>query len=453
MGNLLSSLLNSANTLHVVDRQLATIQNNVSNAGTPGFARQVQSQQAMVFNLDYGLVGGVQAGPVLSTRDEYAEQSVRTESSRLGRAEQQATDLSSLSALFDLSGNYGIAASLTGFSRSVSRLSVNPNDPGSRQSVLDAATSLAGAFRQTAGGIQTVGEQADKAIHDTVGDINRLASQISNLNGVLRQNDPSTSDAGLDANLHATFEEMSQRADFTITKQADGTYNVYLAGQTPLVIGDHQFLITASTSSSATAVLDSSGADISGQIHSGQLAGALEERNTLIPSYLADLNTLAKTLADNVNQQLSSGLDANGNTPAVDLFTYDSTLGEASTLNVTAITQDQIAAAKAGSPGGNTNALVLNDLLGSSVVQGQSLTEYFGALGGKVGRDIATAQAGKDSFQGTLQQARAFREQLSGVSLDEEASNLMAAQRAYQASGKLMTVLNDLLDTLMQIMR
>ena len=127
--------------------------------------------------------------------------------------------------------------------------------------------------------------------------------------------------------------------------------------------------------------------------------------------------------------------------------------GEAASLDVTAITTDQVAAAKAGSPGGNDNALALSDLLGSNLIQGQTLTGYFGALGGKVGRDLSTAQAGQDSFSATLAQARAFREQLSGVSLDEEAANLMAAQRAYEASGKLMTVLNDMMDTLMQLIR
>lgn len=453
MGNLLTSLLNSANTLQVVDRQLATIQNNVANAGTPGFARQTQTLQPMAFNLDYGLAGGVSAGPVLSSRSEYAEQSVRTESSRLGRANQQASDLAGLSSLFDLTGTFGISASLTAFSRSVSRLSINPNDPASRQSMLDAAQALAGDFRQTAAGIQTAGEQADKAVHDTVANINRLASQVADLNSVFRQSAANTSDAGLDARLHATFEELSQLADFTITRQADGTYNVYLAGQTPLVIGDHQFSISASASANATAVLDSSGADISGQIQSGSLAGALDERNHLIPSYTADLNTLAKTLADRVNQQLAGGLDLNGQTPAVDLFTYDSVHGEAATLDITAITPDQIAAATAGSPGGNGNALALSDLLGSNLFPGQTLTEYFGALGGKVGHDLSAAQSAKDSFGATLAQARSFREQLSGVSLDEEAANLLVAQRAYQASGKLMTVLNDLMDTLMQVMR
>ena len=70
-------------------------------------------------------------------------------------AQQQATDLAGLTSLFDLTGNSGISASLTDFARSVSRLSVNPNDPGSRQSMIDAAKDVAASFRQTAGGIQS----------------------------------------------------------------------------------------------------------------------------------------------------------------------------------------------------------------------------------------------------------------------------------------------------------
>ena len=96
MGNLFTSLLNSANAVRVLDRQLAVLQNNVTNANTPGFARQTQSVQAMAFDLASGLQGGVAAGPVLSSRSEYAEEAVQQQLSRHGYAGQRANDLAAL---------------------------------------------------------------------------------------------------------------------------------------------------------------------------------------------------------------------------------------------------------------------------------------------------------------------------------------------------------------------
>ena len=87
MASILTSLLNSANAIDVMDRQLAVLQNNVSNASTPGYARQTQSLQAMPMELDSGLLGGVTAGPVLSARSEYAEETVRRQNSLFGSAE------------------------------------------------------------------------------------------------------------------------------------------------------------------------------------------------------------------------------------------------------------------------------------------------------------------------------------------------------------------------------
>jgi flagellar hook-associated protein 1 FlgK len=93
MSNLLSTLLGSANALRAYDRALSVIQNNVANASTPGYARQVQTLSAMPFSPDSGLSGGVQAGDLISRRRHYAEQAVRTRESALGFTGQRAADL------------------------------------------------------------------------------------------------------------------------------------------------------------------------------------------------------------------------------------------------------------------------------------------------------------------------------------------------------------------------
>src|SRR5215471_16543045 len=105
MSNLLSSLLSSSSSLKAYDQVLEVTQNNVANASTPGFVKQRQALLAMRFDPTLGMDGGVRAGEVESARDEYADQSVRRQTTLLGKAQQDVNGLSSLESLFDISGN------------------------------------------------------------------------------------------------------------------------------------------------------------------------------------------------------------------------------------------------------------------------------------------------------------------------------------------------------------
>ena len=450
MSDLLNSLLSTANTMRAMDRQLAVIQNNVANASTPGYVKQVQTVQAKAFSPELGGSGGVEAGAIISARSEYAEEVVRRQASLLGASEQKAGDLSQVDGLFDVTGKSGISGSLSQFFEAFSNLSVNPNDTVARQNVIDQAGRVAASFQETAGGLATAGNNANRAIRSTVDQINQLAAQIAKYNGALQSDYRSAGDPGLDADIHASLEELSSYGDISVLPEPRGGFSVYLGSQIPLIVGDKTFAISADNSGS---VFDSTGAEVGSRIHSGKLAAAIDEAHNLIPSYTSDLNQLAEIFASTVNNQLGAGLDRNGAPPAVDLFQYDPTLGAATSIVVTGITPDQIAAASAGAPGGNGNALILASMAQSRQLNGFSFSGFYGNLAGRIGQDTASAKAGQEAQTSLLAQSRNLREQASSVNLDEEAALLLQVQRQYQAVGKLMGVLNDLTDTLLNIVR
>jgi flagellar hook-associated protein 1 FlgK len=112
-----------------------------------------------------------------------------------------------------------------------------------------------------------------------------------------------------------------------------------------------------------------------------------------------------------------------------------------------------IAAASATAPGGNGNSLALADLAQSKEINGFTFTEFYGNLGGRVGRDLASARDDQQSHGALLAQAQSLRSSASGVSLDEEAAKLIGFQKSYQAAAKLISVLNDLTNSLMGILK
>jgi flagellar hook-associated protein 1 FlgK len=451
MGNLLTSLLNSAQALKVYEQAFNVTENNTINVNTPGYAKQVMTFEAQPFDISVGLPGGVVAGQAQNTRNAFAEQAVRSEQTASNFSQQKVTDLTPVESVFNLSASSGVGPDITSLFNSFSALSVNPNDTATRQSVLTAASTVAQDFNDAANGLSTQSSNITQQTNSVIGSINQLASQIAEINGDFPIDPGGSVDAGVDAQLNSSLEQLSQLVNFTALQQPDGQVTVYIGGQTPLVVGSQALAIQTNGAPPEAGILSSTGKDITSEITGGQLGALLDDQNNLLPGYVSSLNMLAQSLADQVNSTLDQGIDQNGAAPATELFTYNAATGAASTLAVNPLTPDQLAAALPGAPGGNGNALVLANLGNLASVNGYTFEEYYGTIGGQVGNDVSSAQTNSTTQQSLLNQAQTLRQQVSGVSLDEEAENLMEFQRSYQAVSKMIGVLNSVTDTLMNM--
>lgn len=450
---ILTSILNSANAMQVFEKEFATIQNNISNQNTPGYAEQDQTLVADSFDPSASLYGGVSAGPVVSTRSQYLEQTVRTQTTLLGTAEQTASDLTPLQSLFDLTSATGVSGSLNSFFNSFSSLSVNPNDAETRQNVMTQAQNLATAFNQTATGINSASNSVEQGTSASIATINQIAGDLAHLNQQFGSSPTESANAGLDAQVNSDLENLSEVANFTVVPTSNGQFNLYLGGQTPLVMGGQAYDISANFSTPQTIIQDSQGNDVTSQITGGQLGAQIQENNSTLPGYMSSLNTLAQTLADSVNNALSQGVDQNGNPPANNLFTYNSGADAAFTLAVTpGFTGSQIAAALPSAPGGNGNALAVAHLATAPDANGLTFTEEFGNLGQQVGTDISNATSSQTEQQNLVTQAQSQRQAVSGVSLDSQAALLLQFQQSYQAMSQVVQTLNTLTDSLMNMM-
>jgi flagellar hook-associated protein 1 len=332
-----------------------------------------------------------------------------------------------------------------------SALSVSPNDAGARQVVIDRAGLVGRAFNSASAGLAAVEGETRRQVGTLTTRINDLAVKLSGLNAHIRENVSAAGDAGLDAQIHASLEELSEYVDFQVIQQADRTFTVLVGGETPLVLGDRAYEIQADFSNSGVAILDYTGQDITADIGGGRLSGALRTVNTLLPSYRSSLNQLAAQVTASVNAALAAGIDSNGQ-PGAALFTYNP-LDPSSTLAVTSITSAEIAAAKPGAPGGNGNALDLAALGNTSQINGATFTVFYGTVSASVGAELSFGREEQGTQRQLVAQARALREELSGVSLDEEAVHLIELQRAYQAAARLVTVLDEMTETTINMIR
>jgi flagellar hook-associated protein 1 FlgK len=184
----------------------------------------------------------------------------------------------------------------------------------------------------------------------------------------------------------------------------------------------------------------------------GDFGGVLEARDQQLPSYQSALDKLAFAVGTQVNQQNALGVDGNGN-PGAALFSLPpvppppaAPTGAAALIHVATADPNAVAAAATGQgSAGNTNASALANLSSANIVNGQTASFFLASFLGQIGSDTAAAMTNNSAQQATLTQLKTQRDSLSGVSLDQEASNLTQYQRAYQAASQVFNIANSIM--------
>jgi flagellar hook-associated protein 1 FlgK len=471
MGSLFSALDSASQSLQAFERAMDVTQNDVTNANSPGYANQVPELISQDFQTDTGVnAGGVQE-LTQDTRSSYADTAVQQQLSLQGMYQQLQTSLAPLQNVFDVSSSSPIPSALNQLFQSFSQWSTDPGNSNYQSAVMDAAQATAQAINHSAVQLSQIQTSTNQDIQSTVTEINQDAAQIQTYNEQIAQNP--TPDAGLSAQLENTLENLSGLANIQVVNGIGGQVTVLLGGQTPLVEGNQVNAIQAVNDTASNAgnpgaaptisIEDSNGNDITSQVTSGSLAGLLSVSNTLLPSLIGGgqqvggLNTLAQGLADSVNNLLEQGTTST--TPpyaaGTALFTYNAAVpaGIAGSFAVSStITGSQLAAGSPGPPYSvNGTALTLAglDSTAAGPVDGQGFTQYFGSLTSAVGYAASNASTEATAQSQLVAQAQSLQQQVQGVSLDQEAIQLVQFQSSYQAASKVVTVIDDTLQTLM----
>lgn len=453
MGNMMVSLRNASEALRVFQRGMGVVQANVSNASTPGYAKQRQGLEAMRMDLDRGLAGGVASTGTLDSRSAYMDNAVRRRMESLGSADERTQQLARLEPVYDITGKSGLAAAMNAMMQAASAAAVAPNDRSARQVVLDRAEELAQGFNAASTGMADVKSGAEKSLVSVVETVNKLAGRIVDMNREMRGDFEAQLDPGMQAQLHNALEDLAEMVDYTVLYGDDGSASIYVGGQAMLVSGDRQNLLTADNSGPQSRVVGQDGTDISGQIGNGRLAALLELNNSMVPAHQASLNRLAETVADQVNATLAGGVDLSGQVPVKPLFTYTAALGSARTLQVTNLAPEELALADSAAVGGNAGALKLEALFREKSIDGGTFAQFYGGMAADAGRQLEGARENLTTQEQLTAQAEGMRDEVQRVSLDEEAITLLEFQRAYQASAQLIKTINEITETMMNMLR
>ena len=559
--DLLSILNTGTQGLAASQLALQVTGQNISNANTDGYSRK-KVDYAATSQTDgaLGQVGtGVTETDIQRMRDGFIDTEIRDQNQQMGLAKQNSTALSTIENVFTEPSDNGLQSSLDKFFTDWQDVANNPSDIATRTTLVADATTLTDQFHSMTSQLSALQSQQNDQITQTVSQVNDLLQKISDLNKVIGSVQLDSSQKANDSldQRDQLITQLSQLVPVNVSENAGGQVTISSNGIELVSPQDCKKLETCSStvtladgSQSSKVAIRVSGTQQQFIPAGGELKGLFDNRDTLIPSYQAKLDTLAKSLVTSINTMHKQGYTLNGdngisffndaatgastislsaavsadvrniaaagggpantavaNTLAAGMHNFGSTpaqlyrdpaavppvaaqnivKGSVSVMNGTTQLAEGVdysvnyatgtiqmlsagydSAALAvnfsyqsgGSkgPGDSTTALAIANLQTRPSMEPDSLgnstatfTDYYSSLVGQVGSDSSNTSSQLDARKSLIQQLQTQQSSVSGVSLDEEMSNLINYQHTYQAAAQLISIANKMLDALMAI--
>lgn len=448
MAGLFSSLSMAARSLEAQRAGLDTAGQNIANLNTPGYARR-RLDLAEVTNG----TGGVEVMGTRAMRDAVLDARARTAIPDEAREGAIVNILALVETSIGAPGQ-SLDGRLAAFFDSVSALAVDPTSAVARDGVVLQGRQLASSFVDIAGRLADSARLADNGVRAAAAELNALTAQIAELNDAI-----ATSSGDVEAlrdRQQIALESLSALTSVAVLNRADGGVDVTIPSGRALVIGGASYGVqVGSAPSTGYATLSVNNIDVTSEFTSGTIGGLSYARDTLIPGYQSRLDDVAYGVAQQVNTLHQSGFDLNGN-PGVAFFTPPAAVaGAAANLAVNPAliaNPSLVAASQSGAPGDNQIARQIAALRDAPVLLGgtTTFTQGWAQLAYRVGADIDAARSQQQSKQDVAEQVARLRDQVSGVSLDEEAASMIKFQRAYEANAKYFSTVDEMLLTLMR---
>jgi flagellar hook-associated protein 1 FlgK len=423
----LQGLQTALSGLLAEQQAIDTTGQNITNSNTAGYSREtavLQTAEPLHIAALSSVTGeggqlgtGVTVATYTRIRNSYLDAQYRAQNTALGAASAQAEALGQAQSAFDELSSTGLASQLSAFWSSWSELAVSPSSPEAKVGVVSAATQLTDTLHQLSSQLQSIEAQAAAqyaAVTGPSGEVSDDATQVAQLNHQIKlslqaHQQPNT----LEDSRDLLLDKLSTLANVTVTKEPDGTDTVTFGNAAkPLVEG--------STVNWPQALTPAAGGQLGALLELSSPTGALA-------SYQTGLDEVASALATSVN--------------AIHTATPFFTGTTAATLQV-AVTPAQVQTSSEAAPGGNNVALSIAGLRGGAA------DERYATLVAQVGSGVRNAKTTQETSQAVLTAVSNQRQAVSGVSLDEEMTNLVTFQRGYQASAQALTVMDEMLNTL-----
>lgn len=438
---------------------------NLANVNNPAYARQrVTLQTSTTLNTTLGPQGsGVEAVAIERLRNTLVDRQIENELSTGNFLEAQRDALdqaqASLGDVLDLSGSgtqSGLSKNLNRFFTALQGASASPTSLTERHLVLSAAEELASHLNLTGDRLQALDDSLNTSLATEVTRANELLQGIATLNSRIGHVELSGNGTANDLRdlRQSRLEELAKLVKIDVSERPDGHLSLAIGGQTLLSETAQLDSLEVYTADDGRHLVRTRDGQQTLELASGRLQGLIEVRDGPLARLRSQIDTLAGTIASEINAVHQEGFGLDGSTGAA-LFTGT----DARSLRLNADLQEDPAklqlSSSSGSAGNNQIAVRLAQLAEKRVagLGNQSLSSRYNSLVSELGQELSSVTSKADDQRAVERMLLGHRDSISGVSLDEEMSDLMKFQKAYEASARLITTVDEMLDTVLSLKR
>jgi flagellar hook-associated protein 1 FlgK len=420
---------------------------NITNASTPGYTRQTVSfatTPSLQISPGHLLGTGVTVTGYQRVRDSFLDTQLRAQTMLQGSAQATQDGLGQIEGVINEPSDSGLNSLLGSYWSAWQNVANSPQDMATRQSLIEAATSLTNGLNNAASQLATIQAQTGQDVTLSLQQVNADGQTLQGLNTAIKNATAvgNTPNELLDQR-DQILDGLSKLGNVTSVNNGDGTItvtfdSVTLADQA----GAYTLSEAAGTISNNMAVPQTAAVSQ----NAGSIGGLIALRDTTIPGYQTSLDAIAAALISQTNAASVNGfgLDGVNNRPF-----FGGT--DASTISVLATPTTIAASASAATlPGDNTNALAIAQIQATGIASlaGATIDGAYAQLVTTVGSDSQAAQRSTSNAGVLVNSLANRRDAISTVSLDEEMTNLVKYQQGYQAAARALSAMDDALNLL-----
>jgi flagellar hook-associated protein 1 len=449
----LLSIARSALTTH--QQAIEAAGHNIANANTEGYTRQraiVQAETPVRTSLGW-LGNGVRLEYMQRERNAFLDARYREE---VGLGERNTTlsrYLSQIDGVFGEPSDAGLRGSLDAFWSAWGDLANDPSNSALREIVQRRGREVANVFQRLDQRFTDIPQLAQQELAGRVEDVNTLAGEIANLNGLIAQAEATGGTANdLKDRRDLAIDQLAKLVTIRVVER-EGGQQAILAGDALLVDKGRALTLSVTQDASGKVAIGVTGGLGVVEPNSGEVSALLNVINDQLPEVRAQLNELAHALVTEINAIHQSGVTASG---AFGVDFFDPTGVSANSIKLASSVDrspNEIATGTTGAPGDGSVALSIAGLrtAGVASLDGISIQERYTRMVTMVGARVADTERLSSAQDVVVTNLESQRSSVHEVSVDEEMVGLITHQQAYAAAARMVAVADEMVRDLLQM--
>ncbi|WP_462410717.1 flagellar hook-associated protein FlgK [Neobacillus sp. Marseille-QA0830] len=467
---------------------LSTTGQNIANANTKGYTRQESVLSSSIplaspspnnGTIPMQMGTGVEVSEFRRIRENYLDSQFRNEQQQAGFLEAKADSLSQLEDVFNELSGTGLSTSLNNFWQGLQELAKQPESLSARVIVTANGKDLADNLNQLYSGIADAEKSMEEQLQAKEAEINSAASEIASLNLQISKSIGSGQQPNdLYDRRDSLLDNLSKLVDIDVRQGDNGRVNVLVGGE-KLVNGNNASEVSIDPDKGGLLVSDRlvslTGGEIQGLLETHGYTDTNGKTVGRIPELRTNLDLLATTIAEGLNEIHASdearnlddirarSTDPNAALDQLKFFVdkddHTQPPKNAGSMIVNPELLDnpsKVAAATSDNFGDGSNALKMSDLFTGKLNIGDTNTtigDFYQTVIGQLATEVQSAEQSSNDADMMVTMVDNQRQSVSGVSIDEEMTNMIRYQQAYNAAARYVSAVNDLLDTLINGMK